>query len=153
MILAQQLPADFTGNITDRAVMAQHGALHHHLGHGHEQAGGDTLAADITNHEEQSAIIDHEEVIQVAGHLLRRAVGDRQVEPCITLGEVGRHRQQAALDPACRCHLRPSLNDLDPMHLALHHGSHPGTEDQPVHPDDDPGSAGEAQGHQNLLDG
>ena len=71
----------------------------HDAGHHHEEGGRDSLSRDVRHHEAKVILIDQEEVVEVAAHLLGRIHGgmDVQVVPV----RVGREdvRQHGFLNP------------------------------------------------------
>ena len=68
---------------------AQHRALVQRLAHRHEDARRQSLAGDVADQEEQPALVEHEEVVEVAADLARRRHRGREVDarsPCSSVG-------------------------------------------------------------------
>ena len=90
--------------IEGRAVMQCCRAQYAHA-HCHEEGGRHAVAGDIGDGEEQAVLVEHEDVVEVPSHLLRRL--DQRVNlDILALGAAGKvPRQEPHLDRPCRVEL------------------------------------------------
>jgi hypothetical protein len=109
----------FAHDRVDRTGLPQCGTLVEGLAHGHEEASRQSLARDVADEEEQTVVVEREEVVEVAAHLARGLEKRVEIEPRVT-GKRGRRIRQAAhLDPTRRFELAREASGLLALLLDL----------------------------------
>ncbi len=99
-----------------RTVRAQRRALVQRLADRHEDARREPLAGDIADQEEEPAVVEAEEVVEVAAGFARRDHGGGDVDAAVALQQVGA-RQRRGLDPPRGFELARDAGALFALHL------------------------------------
>ena len=99
-----------------RTVRAQRGALVQRLADRHEDARRKPLAGDVADQEEQPAVVEAEEVVEVAAGFARRHHDGGDVDAAVAPQQVGA-RQRRGLDPPRGFELARDAGALFALHL------------------------------------